>query len=196
MGYEVKQEEWLLFKKMSALFRTEKQPQEQQSTTVVADEVQPSISDEILLSPMIGQLIPLSDVKDPAFAMGAMGDGIAIEPMEGKVLSPVDGVIMNTPKSKHSLFINSKNGAEILIHVGIDTVKLKGEHFNVLVHVGQQIKAGDLLIEFDLNMIKQSGYEVTTPIIITNSSNYSQIEKNEYKKVIIGEQILQLHAEV
>ncbi|MDR6721554.1 glucose-specific phosphotransferase system IIA component [Paenibacillus amylolyticus] len=185
-----------MFKKMSALFRTEKQPQEQQNTTVVADEVQASVSDEILISPMIGQLIPLSDVKDPAFAMGAMGDGIAIEPKEGKVLSPVDGVIMNAPKSKHSLFIISENGAEILIHVGIDTVKLKGEHFNVLVHVGQQIKAGDLLIEFDLNLIKQSGYEVTTPIIVTNSSNYSRIEKNEFKEITLGEQILQLHAGV
>lgn len=184
-----------MFKKMSALFGSEKESQNQQTTAVVEVEAQPSVSNEALLSPMIGQLIPLSEVNDPAFALGAMGDGIAINPIEGRVFSPVDGVIMNVPKSKHSIFIISENGSEILIHVGIDTVKLKGEHFNVSVTTGQQVNAGDLLIEFDLNMIKQRGYEVITPVIITNSSSYTKIEKTEFKEINIGEQILHLKAE-
>ncbi|WP_338533642.1 PTS glucose transporter subunit IIA [Paenibacillus peoriae] len=177
-----------MFKKLANLFGTK-----EQSTTSLDENTHQSVAVEALLSPMNGQLKPLTEVNDPAFAQGAMGDGIAIEPAEGKVYSPVNGVIANTPKSKHSLLIISEHGAEILIHVGIDTVKLKGEHFNVPVTLGQQIKAGDLIIEFEIEAIKQSGYEVTTPVIITNTANYSKIDKVvEYTNAVVGHKILHL----
>jgi glucose-specific phosphotransferase system IIA component len=132
-------------------------------------------SDEEVLSPLDGKVIALSKVPDPAFSSEAMGKGIAIEPVTGRVVSPVNGKVSVAFKTKHAIGLVSDSGAEILIHVGIDTVQLDGKHFTSHIKQGDTVKAGDLLVEFDIDKIKDAGYQVTTPIIVTNTSNYAEI---------------------
>lgn len=122
-------------------------------------------------SPLEGTAIALQDVKDGVFSEGMLGYGAAIEPTVGKLTSPVNGVVSMVFDTKHSIGITDENGAEILIHIGLDTVKLGGKHFEVYVNVGDNIKVGDKLIEFDIDAIKKEGYPVVTPIIISGSTS-------------------------
>ncbi len=141
------------------------------------------VKQEIVVSPLKGEVKPLSEVKDEAFSSGALGKGIAIEPTEGKVVAPVDGILTTFFPTGHALGITSDKGAEILIHVGMDTVQLEGKYFTPKAKQGDIVKAGDLLLEFDIKAIQAEGYSVITPVIITNSDNYlGVIETN--KKVI------------
>jgi len=128
-----------------------------------------------VVSPLKGKVVPLNQVEDAAFSSEVMGKGVAIEPTEGKVVAPVNGVVTTLFKTKHAVGITSDNGVEILIHVGMDTVKLEGEYFTAHVKQGDTVKAGELLVEFDIAKIKAAGCEVTTPIIITNSAEYAEI---------------------
>jgi PTS system beta-glucosides-specific IIC component len=128
-----------------------------------------------IASPMAGHVVALSDIPDPTFASGLMGQGIGIIPTEGRVVSPVDGIIESVFKTKHAIGIQADNGAEILIHVGIDTVKLDGQHFTAQVSAGERVKQGDLLLTFDPQAIVDAGYSLSTPIIITNSDDYCEI---------------------
>jgi beta-glucoside PTS system EIICBA component len=136
--------------------------------SVSNDSIQ-SESDEFL-SPMQGKLIPIDQVADATFAKRILGDGIAIVPSVGKVYSPVNGTIQVMFKTGHAIGILSDMGDEILIHVGLDTVKLEGEGFTPKVSDGDQVAAGDLLLEFDIQYIQSKGYDITTPIVITNQS--------------------------
>ena len=126
-------------------------------------------------SPLKGQLVELKEVKDPAFAGGAMGLGAAVKDPEGKVYSPVDGEITVLFETKHAIGIHSAEGADILIHVGLDTVKLNGEHFEAKVAQGDKVKKGQLLLEFDAAAIKAAGYDTTTPVLVTNAADFNQI---------------------
>ena len=126
-------------------------------------------------SPLKGQLVELKEVKDPAFAGGAMGLGAAVKDPEGKVYSPVDGEITVLFETKHAIGIHSAEGADILIHVGLDTVKLNGEHFEAKVAQGDKVKKGQLLLEFDAAAIKAAGYDTTTPVLVTNAAEFNQI---------------------
>jgi PTS system beta-glucosides-specific IIC component len=126
-------------------------------------------------SPLRGKVIPLTDVKDAAFSSEALGKGIAIEPTEGKAVSPVNGVVTTLSRTKHAIGITSDEGVEVLIHIGMDTVKLDGEYFTAHVKQGDTVKAGDVLVEFDIARIKEAGFEITTPVIITNSPDYLEI---------------------
>ena len=126
-------------------------------------------------SPLQGRLIPLSEVSDPAFASGAMGRGAAVADPEGRVVSPVDGEITVLFASKHAIGIHGADGTDILIHVGVDTVKLEGKHFTAHVMQGDKVKRGQLLIEFDPAAICAEGYETTTPVLITNAADYGKI---------------------
>jgi beta-glucoside PTS system EIICBA component len=128
-----------------------------------------------VVSPLKGKVIPLNQVEDAAFSSEALGKGIAIEPSEGKVVSPVNGIVTTLFRTKHAIGITSDNGVEILIHVGMDTVKLDGEHFTAHIQQGDTVIAGDLLVEFDIAKIKAAGCEVTTPIVITNSGDYADV---------------------
>jgi beta-glucoside PTS system EIICBA component len=128
-----------------------------------------------VVSPLKGKVIPLNQVEDAAFSSEALGKGIAIEPSEGKVVSPVNGIVTTLFRTKHAIGITSDNGVEILIHVGMDTVKLDGEHFTAHIKQGDTVKAGDLLVEFDIAKIKAAGCAVTTPIVITNSGDYVDV---------------------
>lgn len=146
-------------------------------------------SDVILNSPLTGKVIPLSEVKDDIFSKNLIGNGVAIEPSQGKVVAPISGKVISLLESKHAIGIKSDEGIEILIHVGLDTVKLGGQFFTNKVVQGQKINIGDELIEFDLAAIEKAGYMTTTPIIILHSDSYI-IENLNKDMVTIGDDLL------
>ncbi|WP_395019265.1 beta-glucoside-specific PTS transporter subunit IIABC [Robinsoniella peoriensis] len=143
-------------------------------------------------SPVNGKVILLSEVKDEAFAAEALGKGIAIVPLDGKICAPCDGVVSALFPTGHAVGITSAEGAEVLIHVGMDTVKLNGAGFTVHVSEGQRIKAGDLLMEADLEVIKRAGYDTTTPVIITNTEEYSEVKSAGEGMVKAGDPVIML----
>lgn len=143
-------------------------------------------------SPVNGKVILLSEVKDEAFAAEALGKGIAIVPRDGKICAPCDGVVSALFPTGHAVGITSAEGAEVLIHVGMDTVKLNGAGFTVHVSEGQRIKAGDLLMEADLEVIMRAGYDTTTPVIITNTEEYSEVKSAGEGMVKAGDPVIML----
>ncbi|GEA32821.1 beta-glucoside-specific PTS transporter subunit IIABC [Clostridium diolis] len=148
---------------------------ENDSKTEVAVDENDDVQDSIAYSPIEGKAVSLSKVNDPMFSEKMMGDGIAIIPKEGRVVSPVNGKVSAVFETKHAIGIISNEGAEILIHIGLDTVKLNGKFFEAKVKEGDSINIGDLLVKFNLEEIKKAGYDVITPIIITNTSKYREI---------------------
>jgi len=144
------------------------------SVPVVAEETQ--ATDEQVFSPITGEVRPLSDVPDPAFSEEIMGKGFAIQPAEGRVVSPINGTVFSLSKSGHAIGLVSDTGAEMLIHIGIDTVKLKGQFFSPKVQAGTKVAVGDVLMEFDREEIEKAGYTTITPVIITNMHQYTSIE--------------------
>lgn len=130
---------------------------------------------EIIASPITGQAIPLSEAPDEVFASGAMGKGIAVEPTEGVVYAPVNATVTTIFPTGHAIGLTTENGAEILIHIGLDTVNLDGKGFEKLVENNQQVEAGQELVRFDIDLIKEAGYETVTPIVVTNTGNYSDV---------------------
>lgn len=123
-------------------------------------------ADLVVTAPLSGRAVSLDRVPDEAFSQRMMGEGIAIEPTEGKVFSPFDGVVAHLIKSKHALVLEHDSGAQILIHVGMDTVSLKGEGFTPRVETGERVKTGQILLEFDIERIKAAGLSVITPVIV------------------------------
>ena len=150
------------------------------------------ISQEVIVSPIKGEVLPLEMVKDEVFAKGLLGKGIAIEPSEGKIVAPVDGVITTLFPTYHAIGITSDKGAEILIHIGMDTVQLEGKYFTPKIAQGDRVKAGQLLLEFDIKGIKQAGLPVTTPIIITNSDNYLDVIETDKKRIERKEELIKV----
>lgn len=144
----------------------------------------------VISSPLKGQVIALKDVKDAAFSSGALGSGVAIVPQDGKLMSPVDGTIVSLFNTKHAIGIKSDSGSEILIHIGVDTVKLEGKYFEAKVKQGDRVEKGQLLIEFDIQGIEKEGYSVTTPIIITNTNQYEDIIYEVDKNIDIEDQLM------
>mgnify|MGYP000869565616 CR=1 FL=1 len=142
---------------------------EQAAPTVVSG------TEALVLAPMDGRLIPLSEVPDPVFSSGAMGMGIAVEPTSGTVYAPVGGTIIVTMDSGHAYGIRTADGVEVLVHVGLDTVNLKGEGFSPKVKQGDVVNAGDVLAEVDLDAIKAAGYSTTTVVVITNSAAQAEV---------------------
>jgi len=145
---------------------------------------------EMIVSPLQGEVEPLSELKDEVFASGALGNGIAIVPSVGKVYAPCDGTISNIIDTGHAMGILSDNGAEILIHIGMDTVKLKGDGFIKKVEKGDVIKKGQLLLEFDIDKIKKAGYSIASPIVITNMSDYTDVIPTDARLVTPGDTII------
>lgn len=149
---------------------------ENTNTEVTAEkEENKQISEKVIKSPMNGTVIPLSEVPDAVFSSEMLGKGFGVEPSEGKAYAPVDGEVTTVFDTKHALGLMSKNGVELLIHIGMDTVKLNGRGFDVKVKAGDQVKAGDLLAEFDMDLIKSEGYPVTTAVVITNTDDCEAI---------------------
>lgn len=148
--------------------------------------------DTVLSACLNGTVVPLADVKDEAFASGALGDGIAIEPTDGELVAPADGEISSTFDTHHAVGMTTVDGAELLMHIGIDTVKLGGKHFTYLVNEGDKVKKGQPLIRFELEAIKAEGYPVTTPLIVCNTDDYAAVAAKASGTVKQGDALLEL----
>ncbi len=146
-----------------------------------------------LFAHMNGTVVPLENVEDDVFSQKILGDGIAVEPQEGKLFAPCDGKIDSVFDTKHAINIVSSNNTEILLHIGIDTVKLEGKHFETHVSDGQDIKKGDLLISFDMEAIKAEGFKLTTPLIICNTDDYSNITPAAQGAILAGDEIIKIN---
>lgn len=142
---------------------------------------------EQLLAPINGQVINIEDVPDPVFSGKMMGDGIAILPEEGLVVSPIDAEVIQVFHTKHALGLRTKHGIELLIHIGLETVNLKGEGFEVHVTEGQRVKAGDKLVTFDIEFLKSKAPSIVTPIVVTNGDLVEKIEKTNSTQANIKE---------
>lgn len=145
---------------------------------------------EVIESPIKGEVLKLSDIEDAAFASGVLGNGVAIIPTEGKVVAPVDGEITTLFPSLHAIGITSKNGVEILIHVGLDTVQLQGKGFKAHIKQGDKVTKGQVLLDFNIEEIKAAGYSVVTPIVVTNTAEYLEIVETKKEKVDRGNNLL------
>ena len=148
--------------------------------------------DTVLSACLNGTVVPLAEVKDEAFASGALGDGIAIEPTDGELVAPADGEISSTFETHHAVGMTTVDGAELLMHIGIDTVKLGGKHFTYLVNEGDKVKKGQPLIRFELEAIKAEGYPVTTPLIVCNTDDYAAVVAKASGTVKQGDALLEL----
>ncbi|MEH6937776.1 beta-glucoside-specific PTS transporter subunit IIABC [Bacillus sp. JJ664] len=143
-----------------------------------------------VFSPITGKIVELKDVTDPVFSKGVMGKGIAIDPTEGKVVSPINGTVSTIFKTKHAIGLIDENGAEVLIHVGLDTVQLDGKYFTAHIEAGDKVSVGDLLLEFDIEQIKLAGFQTITPVILTNSANYLDVFGTDKKTVFAKERLI------
>ena len=152
----------------------------------------PAAKDTVLSACLNGTVVPLADVKDEAFASGVLGDGIAIEPTDGELVAPADGEISSTFETHHAVGMTTTDGAELLMHIGIDTVKLGGKHFTYLVNEGDKVKKGQPLIRFELEAIKAEGYPVTTPLIVCNTDDYAAVAAKASGTVKQGDALLEL----
>lgn len=149
------------------------------------------LKDSTLAAHMNGTVIPMAEVQDEAFATCVLGEGVAIEPTEGRLYSPADGVVENIFDTKHAIGIMTADGTELLLHIGINTVQLGGKHFKVHVMQDQTVKKGDLLISFDMDAIKAEGYLLTTPMIVCNTDDYAAVKPlSEGGEIQIGTPIL------
>lgn len=146
----------------------------------------------ILYSHLKGKVIPLEKVEDEVFSQKILGEGIAVEPSEGKLYAPCNGVIESVFDTRHAVSITSDGGAEILLHIGIDTVKLEGRYFKAYIENGQRVKKGDLLISFDMEKIRGEGFKLTTPMIICNFGDYVSFEPLKQGEIMQGEEILRI----
>lgn len=169
---------WIMFKEDSIENSNNETVASEEAVTTEIQELNEKIElkQGEVLSPLTGKSIPIKEINDATFAAEILGKGIGVIPTEGKVYSPVNGKIVTVFDTKHALGIVSEDGTEILIHIGINTVELKGEGFTSYVKEGQEIKVGQLLGEFDIPKIKEAGYDVTTAVIITNTYDYKNVE--------------------
>lgn len=147
---------------------------------------------EEIASPVRGELVPLDKISDAVFASGAMGQGAAVIPEEGKVYAPADGTVTMLFDTLHAIGMTTAGGAELLIHVGMDTVKLDGKYFTPYTESGAKVKKGDLLLEFDMDKIREAGYELTTPVIVTNTDEFEAVEAARPGAVNSGDVIIKI----
>ena len=139
-----------------------------------------------------GRTIPMEEVNDHTFAQELLGPGIAIVPSNGTVVSPINGTIATVMDTKHAVCIQGEDGLELIVHAGLDTVELNGKYYQTYKEIGDQVKAGDVLLEFDLEEITKAGYDVTTPIVITNLGDYKITKCLTGQQVKAGEEVIQL----
>ena len=150
---------------------------------VSTEEKNNMINKEVVYSPIKGEVIKLSNIEDDAFASGVLGSGIAIKPTEGVVVAPVDGEVTTLFPSLHAIGITSENGVELLIHVGLDTVQLGGKGFKAYIKQGDKVKKGQHLLDFNIDEIKEAGYSVVTPVVITNTAEYLEVAETKSENV-------------
>lgn len=145
-----------------------------------------------MVSPIKGEVIPLTSVNDATFSSEMLGKGVAIIPQDNTVYAPISGEIVTFFNTLHAIGIKSNDGVEVLIHVGIDTVQLNGKYFKALAKQGQKISVGDPLLEVDFTGIKNEGYDVVTPIIITNSNDFKEVLATSNTTVSVNEAIIKV----
>ncbi|MFS0637745.1 beta-glucoside-specific PTS transporter subunit IIABC [Mesobacillus foraminis] len=161
-----------------------------EKTTVEAKTTEMKVENLVIASPFNGEAMPLSEIKDAAFASGVLGKGLAIEPSEGKLYSPVSGTVSVLFPTNHAIGITTDDGAELLIHIGMDTVQLNGKHFTAHTSQGARVEKGQILIDFDIEAIKAAGYPVTTPVVITNYDQYKLVTTDK-KQIKAGDLLIQ-----
>lgn len=144
----------------------------------------------VISAPVKGECIPISEVADPTFAEEILGKGIAIKPADGKITAPADGVITTVFPTGHAIGLTTPDGVEILVHVGLDTVQLKGQFFHTVAEPDQNVKAGDLILEADIDEIRKAGYDTVTPMIICNTPDFSSITCKTEGMVEAGEEVI------
>jgi len=143
-------------------------------------------------SPAAGRLVSIKEVSDPTFADEILGKGAAVIPSADQIYAPIDGKVTTVFPTGHAVAVTGHDGTEVLIHVGLDTVKLNGEHFTIRVEADQEVKKGDLLLEADLEQIKAAGYDIITPIVICNSDDFAEVQAEASREVSPGDDILRL----
>lgn len=141
-------------------------------------------------APVKGKAVPISQVSDPTFGEEILGKGVAIQPEDGKIYAPADGTIEMLFDTKHAVSMTTTEGVELLVHIGLDTVALKGEHFTAHKGNGDAVKKGDLLISVDLEAVKAAGYDVITPMVVCNTSDYQTVEAVTGSDVNPGDTVL------
>ena len=151
-----------------------------------------SVNETVIYAPLHGEVIPMSEVPDPTFSAEILGKGVGIKPIDGLVKSPINGTVEVMFETGHAVALKSQDGLEVMIHVGMDTVQLKGEGFEQLVKAGDSVQVGDELIRFDKKFIEEKGYKTVTPIIITNSDNYNGIDEIAKGTVDFGEELFRV----
>ncbi|MGF9697089.1 MULTISPECIES: beta-glucoside-specific PTS transporter subunit IIABC [Paenibacillus] len=166
-------------------------PSNENAATVNVDDMgtPTPTSDAVAVAPMTGKAIPLKEVNDPTFGDELMGKGVAFVPTVGELVSPVTGTVMNVFKTKHAIVVRSDNGMELLIHVGINTVKLRGQYFESHVATGTRVQAGDKLLSFELDQIAKE-YDITTAMVVTNTADYEEIQPVKLGEITMGEEVL------
>lgn len=157
-----------------------------------AEETEAEVKEETLGSPVNGKVVPLSEVSDETFASEMLGATVAVEPSDGRILAPCDGEVINIFETGHAVCMTTKAGGELLIHVGVDTVKMEGKGFIKKVSDGAKVHAGDVLIEADLDAIKAAGYPATTMFILTNADQFGRVEKAEPGEISAGGRIMEI----
>lgn len=155
-------------------------------------EIQSAGQAQVIASPLTGEVLPLSETPDAVFASGAMGQGVAIRPSVGEVVAPADGTIRLLFPTNHAIGLATDDGAELLIHVGMDTVELDGKGFTAHVVQGSKVKKGQLLLSFDMEAIQEAGYSVVTPVIVTNSADYQAVEVLAEGQIDLGQNLLDI----
>lgn len=143
-----------------------------------------------IAAPVEGNAVPISEVSDPTFGEEILGKGIAINPTRGRVVSPVNGKVAMMFETGHAVSLVSDDGVEVLVHVGLDTIKLKGEFYTIHAHDGDTVKIGDLLMEFDMDGIKNAGYDIITPIVICNTTDFASVNPISGGAVSEGDEII------
>ena len=151
-----------------------------------------AVGPSVLAAPLAGTVVPLTEVSDAMFAGKMLGDGIAIEPTEGRLVSPCDGIVTGVFHTGHMVNIRSDDGCKILLHIGIDTVKLDGRFFSAIARAGDRVRKGDLLVHFDITGLRTAGYQLTAPMIICNSDEYTAVTPVASGVVPAGENMLDL----
>ena len=146
----------------------------------------------VLGAPLAGDVVPLSEIDDAAFAGKILGDGVAIEPSEGRLVAPCDGIVTGVFHSGHIVNIRSNDGCKILLHIGLDTVHLCGRFFRPVARPGDRVKKGDLLVSFDIGSVRSAGFRLTAPMIICNSADYAAVTPVASGTILAGDSLLDL----
>ncbi|MEY8462756.1 beta-glucoside-specific PTS transporter subunit IIABC [Streptococcus merionis] len=173
---------------------SEKKPSAEAVASVAAVEATDTVSEtsSVLASPLTGEVVALTDVKDPVFSSGAMGQGIAVEPSVGEVVAPANATVSLLFPTNHAIGLQLDNGAELLIHIGMDTVELDGKGFTAHVKQGDRVTLGQPLVSFDISTIQEAGFPVTTPIIVTNTADFASVTATATGAVTAGQDLLEI----